>query len=171
MKKVRLLKSCMAVFAAAALVTGCSSGAGKEATKAAGAAETKTEAAAAADKGEEVTIKVMVWDRGDAAPGTTVENNTQTEWIKQQMKEMYNINVEYVSVPRSSSDDKLNIMMSGGSAPDIVFTYSQNIFYNFAQNGGLADLTQAYETYGSDIEKYVADAQNMASLMENSLQS
>nr|WP_314461893.1 extracellular solute-binding protein [uncultured Clostridium sp.] len=168
MKKARLLKSCMAVFAAAALVTGCGSNAGKETTAAttaaAGGTETKAEATTAADKGEEVTIKVMVWDRGDAAPGTTVEKNTQTEWIKQQVKEKYNINVEYVSVPRSSSDDKLNIMMSGGSAPDIVFTYNQGIFYNFAQNGGLADLTQAYGTYGTDIKKFVSDAQNMGQI-------
>ncbi|WP_277406006.1 hypothetical protein [Lacrimispora xylanisolvens] len=48
----------------------------------------------------------MIWDRGDAAPGTTVENNTQTDWVKKQVKEKYNINVEYVSVPRSSSDEK-----------------------------------------------------------------
>jgi putative aldouronate transport system substrate-binding protein len=164
MRRARLLKSCMAVFAAAVLVTGCGSGAGKDAAKTAGTAETKAGATAAEENGEEVTIKVMVWDRGDAAPGTTVENNTQTEWIKQQMKEKYNINVEYVSVPRSSSDDKLNIMMSGGNAPDIVFTYNQNIYYNFAQNGGLADLTQAYETYGSDIKKFVSDAQNMGQI-------
>lgn len=164
MRKTNLFKSCLAVLAAAALVSGCGSGGSREVPAAAGGTETKAGAAAAAEKGEEVTIKVMVWDRGDAAPGTTVENNTQTEWIKKEMKEKYNINVEYVSVPRSSSDDKLNIMMSGGSAPDIVFTYNQSIFYNFAQNGGLTDLTQAYETYGSDIRKYVSDAQNMGQL-------
>lgn len=166
MRRIKLWRSCLAVFAAVALTAGCGSGGGQTSattgTAASGDKET-TEAngGAAADKGEEVTIKVMVWDRGDAAPGTTVENNTQTEWIKQQVKDLYNINVEYVSVPRSSSDDKLNIMMSGGSAPDIVFTYDQSLFSNYASNGGLADLTQAYETYGSDIKKYVADAQPM----------
>lgn len=158
MKKAKLLKCCMAVLTAAALITGCSSGGGKDAGTTAGGSDST------ADKGEEVTIKVMVWDRGDAAPGTTVEKNTQTEWIQKEMKEKYNINVEYVSVPRSSSDDKLNIMMSGGSAPDIVFTYNQSIYYNFAKNGGLADLTQSYETYGTDIKKYVADAQNMGQI-------
>ena len=158
MKKAKLLKCCMAFLTAAALITGCSSGGGKDAATTAGGSDTT------ADKGEEVTIKVMVWDRGDAAPGTTVEKNTQTEWIQKEMKENYNINVEYVSVPRSSSDDKLNIMMSGGSAPDIVFTYNQSIFYNFAQNGGLADLTQAYESYGPDIKKYVSDAQQMGQI-------
>lgn len=156
----------MAVLAAAALVTGCGSGGNKDTntaakSNAAGGTETKADANTPADMGKEETIKVMIWDRGDAAPGTTVEKNTQTEWIKQQMKEKYNLNVEYVSVPRSSSDDKLNIMMSGGSAPDIVFTYNQSIFNNFAINGGLADLTAAYDTYGADIKNYVADAQNM----------
>lgn len=169
MKKAKLLKSCVAVLAAASLVTGCGSGAAKDATTAttaaAGGTETKAaEASSSADKGEEVTIKVMIWDRGDAAPGTTVENNTQTEWVKKQVKEKYNINVEYVSVPRSSSDEKVNIMMSGGSAPDIVFTYNQGLFNSFATAGGLTDLTEAYEKNGADIKKFVADAQNMGQI-------
>lgn len=164
MRKAKLFKGCMAVLTAAALLQGCGSNAGSTTTAASGGGSETAAAGAqttAAEKGEEVTIKVMVWDRGDAAPGTTVENNTQTEWIKQQMKEKYNINVEYVSVPRSSSDDKLNIMMSGGSAPDIVFTYNQSIFNNFALNGGLTDLTESYKNYGADIEKYCGVAQNM----------
>ena len=66
--------------------------------------------------GEEVTIRVMVWDRGDAAIGTNAENNALTDWIKQQVSDLYNINVEYVSIPRVESDDKLNIMMSAGTA-------------------------------------------------------
>ena len=41
----------------------------------------------------------MAWDRGNAAPGTTTENNALTQWIQEQVKELYNINVEYVSVP------------------------------------------------------------------------
>ncbi len=66
MKKAKLLKSCVAVLAAASLVTGCGSGAAKDATTAttaaAGGTETKAaEASSSADKGEEVTIKVMIW--------------------------------------------------------------------------------------------------------------
>lgn len=169
MRKTNLWKRCAAVLMAAALVTGCSSGGGSTptttggTTAAAGDGST-TAAAAAEEKGEEVTIKVMVWDRGNAAPGTTSENNALTDWIKQQVKEKYNINVEYISVPRSSSDDKINIMMSGGSAPDIIFTYDQSIFNNFAVNGGLADLSEAYDKYGADIEKNVGEAQNMGQM-------
>lgn len=167
MRKMKLWKRCMAVLMAAALVTGCSSGGGSTPATTAGGGDgagDKTTAAPAEEKGEEVTIKVMVWDRGNAAPGTTSENNALTDWIKQQVKEKYNINVEYVSVPRSSSDDKINIMMSGGSAPDIIFTYDQGVFNNFAVNGGLADLSEAYEKYGTDIEKNIGEAQNMGQM-------
>ena len=110
---------------------------------------------------DEVTIRVMLWDRGNAAPGTTTENNALTQWLKDQMKENYNINVEYVAVPRSSSDDNLNIMMAGGTAPDIVFTYDQALFYNFAANGALADLTEVYSKYGANIAEYCAEAQGI----------
>ena len=110
--------------------------------------------------GEEVTIRVMVWDRGDAAIGTNAENNALTDWIKQQVSELYNINVEYVSIPRVESDDKLNIMMSAGTAPDIVFTYDQALFYNYASNGQLNELSEVYEQYGQNIQNYCAEAQD-----------
>lgn len=110
-------------------------------------------------KGDPVTINVMVWDRGNAAPGTTTEDNALTQWIQEQMLENFNITVNYTAVPRSESDDKLNIMMAGGSAPDIVFTYSQAMFSNFASSGALKDLTALYEEYGSDIETYCSEAE------------
>lgn len=151
MRKKSLLKGMAVVLASSAVLTGC---AGEGNQK--GANETKDK-----DSGKEETIKVMVWDRGDAAPGTTSEDNEQTKWIQQQVKEKLNLNVKFVAVPRSSSDDKLNIMMSGGSAPDIVFSYGQDLFSNYASNGGLADLSEAYKKEGKDIAKYVGDVQDM----------
>ena len=118
-----------------------------------------TEAPAEDLKGDEVDITVMVWDRGNAAPNTTTEDNALTQWIQQQMKDLYNINVSYVSVPRSESDDKVNIMMSGGTAPNIVMTYSQDLFYNYASSGALRDLADLYKQYGSNIEQYCGEAQ------------
>lgn len=121
----------------------------------------KTENTAQEKTAEEVSINVMVWDRGNAAPNTTTEDNALTKWIQEQMKETYNINVTYTSVPRSDSDDKLNIMMSGGTAPDIVFTYNQNIFANYATSGALTEISDAYANYGGDIANYCGDAQSM----------
>ncbi len=119
MQKKSLLKKSLAVLMAAAMtagLAGCggsgdsssstpsdsSSSSSTEAaddTQAADSSEAGGETAAADDLfGEEVSIRVMVWDRGNAAPGTTTENNTLTQWIKDQVKEKFNINVEYVSV-------------------------------------------------------------------------
>lgn len=100
--------------------------------------------------------------QGKCGPGTTTENNTLTKWIQEQVKELYNINVEYVSVPRSESDDKLNIMMSGGTAPDIVFTYDQTLFYSYASSGALHELTDAYKQYGSNIQNFCGEAQDIS---------
>lgn len=173
MRRKGLWKKTAALCLAASMVfaAGCG-GSGSEKAPAESAAA-GTEAAGTEAAGEtagpveatkfedEVTIRVMLWDRGNAAPGTTTENNALTQWLKDQMKENYNINVEYVAVPRSSSDDNLNIMMAGGTAPDIVFTYDQALFYNFAANGALADLTEVYSKYGANIAEYCAEAQGI----------
>lgn len=170
MRRKGLWKKTAALCLAASMVfaAGCGSEKAPAESAASGAEAAGTEAAGEAagpvEAGkfeDEVTIRVMLWDRGNAAPGTTTENNALTQWLKDQMKETYNINVEYVAVPRSSSDDSLNIMMAGGTAPDIVFTYDQALFYNYAANGALADLTEVYGKYGANIEEYCAEAQGI----------
>lgn len=129
MKRKSLLKRSLAVLLAAAMaVMGGACGSSTSTTSSEPAAESaaSTEEAASTDAaaaeteagteaaqsdlyGDEVTINVMVWDRGNAAPGTTTEDNNLTKWIQEQVKELYNINVEYTAVPRSESDDKVNI--------------------------------------------------------------
>ncbi len=109
-----------------------------------------------------VTLKVMLWDRGDAPAGGTVENSKMTEYINSQIADL-GLKVEFVSTPRSGSDDKLVTWMGGGSAPDIIFTYGQSTFLNFATQGGLTDLTESIAKLGegNNIEKYVGDVMNM----------
>ncbi len=173
MKRKGLLKQAVAILLATvmAAATGCGSSGSSSSSSSAPAdssSSSSESAAPAADggaeaaadlKGDEVDLRVMVWDRGNAAPGTTTEENTMTKWIQDQVKELFNINVSYVSVPRSESDDKVNIMMSGGSAPDIIFTYDQSLFYNYASSGALKDLTDIYAQYGGNIANYCAEAQ------------
>ena len=161
MKKRSFLKGTAAMVLAAMVAagaTGCGGG-GQSADAGSGSANTDS-----GNSAKETTINVMVWDRGNAAPGTTTEDNALTQWIKDQVKEQFNINVEYTAVPRSESDDKLNIMMSGGTAPDIVFTYDQALFYNYANSGALADLSGAYDAYGQNIQKYCEEAQTVGTL-------
>jgi len=124
----------------------------------------KTEEATTApseDSAEAEEITVMIWDRGTAAPGSTNEDNVLTQWIQEQVLAACNVKVNYMAVPRSGSDDKLNVMMAGGTAPDIVFTYDANIFGNYAANGGLTDLTEAYANNGSTISSTIGEIQYM----------
>lgn len=123
--------------------------------------ETGADKTASSDNGKTEEISVMVWDRGNAAPGTTAAENTLTKWIQDQVLQACNVKVNYVAVPRSGSDDKLNIMMAGGTAPDIVFTYDQGIYSGYASKKGLADLTQAYANYGSAVSSTIGDIQYM----------
>ncbi len=111
------------------------------------------------------TIKVMLWDRGDAPAGGTVENSKMTTYINEQIAPL-GIQVEFVSTPRSGSEDKIVTWMAGGSAPDIFFTYDQSVFLNFATQGGLVDLGPALEKLGPDsnIQKYVGDVMNMGNI-------
>ncbi|MBQ8162217.1 MAG: extracellular solute-binding protein [Clostridia bacterium] len=112
-----------------------------------------------------VTLKVMLWDRGDAPAGGTVENSKMTTYINDQIKDL-GIQVEFVSTPRSGSDDKLVTWMAGGSAPDIIFTYGQGTFLSFALQGGLTDLGPAIAKLGegNNIETYVGDVMNMGNI-------
>ncbi len=170
--KKRLTATCALMLVFAMLFTACGSktqgNSGDSSTpKPTSAASTSNDAGkdtSAADAGEPVEISVMVYDRGNAAPGTTSEENNLTKWIQEQVLEACNVKVSFVSVPRSGSDDKLNIMMAGGSAPDIVFSNRQNVYGNFASNNGLADLTEAYAKYGTKIQETIGEIQHMGEL-------
>jgi putative aldouronate transport system substrate-binding protein len=168
--KRRLTTTCALLLVAAMTVTGCGSKTTETKDDAAtptGEASTTTEAAAdttAEATGEVQEINVMVWDRGNAAPGTTATDNALTKYIQEQVLAACNVKVNYVAVPRSGSDDKLNIMMAGGTAPDIVFTYSQSLYSSYAVNDGLADLTSAYAANGETIKSTIGDIQYMGEL-------
>lgn len=171
--KKRLTATCALMLVFAMLFTACGSkttdtSGDSKSTKPTGAGSTSKEAgkdtSATTDNAEPVEISVMVWDRGNAAPNTTSEENNLTKWIQEQVLAACNVKVNYVSVPRSGSDDKLNIMMAGGTAPDIVFSYSQNLFGNYASNNGLADLTEAYANNGGLIKDTIGEIQNMGQM-------
>lgn len=160
--KKRIKELAALLLTAAMVFTGCGAqGAGqgtvKDETSAAGTtgqtAETKNNAEG--EQAEEITI--MIWDRGDAAPNTTADNNALTQWIQEQVLEECNVKVNFMPIPRSDSDNKINVMMAGGTAPDLVYTYSRSLFLDYASKGGLANLSTAVDQYGENIKTYVGD--------------
>lgn len=149
------------------MLTACGSSGSKSTstdTNATSNGDTASSTDSKATNEEPTEIKVMIWDRSSAAPGTTNEDNALTKYIQEQMLAQYNVKVTYMAVPRSGSDDKVNVMMAGGNAPDIVFTYSQQMFGDYAAKGGLTDLTEAVKAYGENITNYIGDIQVMGTV-------
>lgn len=119
-------------------------------------------------KGSPAEITVMVWDRGDnIKSGMTVTDNNLTKYIQEKVLAAKNVKVKFVAVPRSGSDDKINAMMAGGNAPDLILSYNRDIFTNFATKGGLADLTSALSSDGQNISKYVGKETLGVGMLDN----
>ena len=63
-----------------------------------------------------VDINVMVYDRGhEYTGGNSLTDNEFTRWVNSQM-EPQGVHVNYVPVPRSGADDKINLMLTAGTA-------------------------------------------------------
>jgi putative aldouronate transport system substrate-binding protein len=101
--------------------------------------------------GGAVTIHSMILDRGEAAPGTTMQSNAMTEYIHQKAMEDFGIDVEFTSISADMHDEKLIVLIASSSAPDIMWTNSRQLFTEVAKRNGLADLGPSIEKYGSDI--------------------
>lgn len=106
-----------------------------------------------------VTISVEIFDRSNAPEGGgTVTDNYVTRYIADNFSKNTNISINWVPIPRSQEVDKLQVLMAGGTAPDICFTYDKNIMFNYAKNGGLTEITdELLNKNGPNLRKYLGD--------------
>lgn len=103
-----------------------------------------------------VTLNVEVFDRG--TPGQPdLNNNYWTKYINDNFGKKYNVTVKFVPVPRSQEVDKLNVLMAANQAPDIIFTYDQNVAYNFVKQGGITQLDNLIEKYGQNLKQNLGE--------------
>lgn len=155
-KRTRFTASVLAVLTAASLLSGCGSK-GTEGTTGAPAESGTTGGAAttAAERTERTTLRVAIFDR--AAPGMVADDNFSTRYIQENFGEKYNVDVEFVPIPRSQEVDKLNMLMAANDAPDICFTYYPEVVYNYVKNGGLCDVTDLLPQYGQDLVKLLGE--------------
>ena len=114
-----------------------------------------TPAKKGSSSGEIVDITVMVYDRGhEYQNGNSLTDNEFTRWVNKQM-EPQGVRVTYVPVPRSGADDKVNLMLTGGTAPDVIRTYDRQRVATYASQGGLAELSSIVDGLHKD---YLANA-------------
>lgn len=162
--KKKLMALLLAVTVSVPLMACGGSQAGQTSEGASSVADETGEAAAeAAESTSELTdgkfaetqhITVEVWDDGSQGSETSHETNKFNKYIKDQMLEQHNVDVEFVAVPRSNETEQINNLLAAGSAPDICYTYDYATIQTYADMGGVADLSEA-------VEKYKADLPNM----------
>lgn len=100
------------------------------------------------------SLKIEIFDRGNAPAGLTASDNFLTNYVKENFGKTNNINVEFIPIPRSEEVTKLNVLMASGTdVPDIVFTYDSGTFNKYAEQGGLTDLTPVAEGVWSESDK------------------
>ncbi|TLS53896.1 extracellular solute-binding protein [Paenibacillus antri] len=147
----------MALAMVTTVFAGCSQGneagtGNSESTKP-GTTTSEQPAANASEKPQKV--RVSLWDRSNSPDGTKITDSIVVKWLQEKALEEANLEVEYVTLPRSQETDKLNVWMASGEAPDIVITYNQDLMFQYAEQGGLWELDDLLDQYGPDIKNLI----------------
>lgn len=92
-----------------------------------------------------VNLKYYIWSDGENYTREIVDNynNSQDK-----------VNVELISLPNETYDNKLKVMLSGGSDADIVNLRSLNLVTQFQTAGALSDITDMVKDSDLDVSKY-----------------
>ena len=99
---------------------------------------------------ETVDIHVVLQYRESEDPLTPTDCTPETSTAVKKLKEDLNINLIYDWIVNADQyDEKFGAELAAGNLPD-VFMVGPNDFEDLASQGGLADLTEAYETYKCD---------------------
>ena len=102
-----------------------------------------------------VKITVEIFDRGTDGGKTDPTNNKWTQWIHDKLLKDENIDVSFVSVPRWTEAEALVNLFASNSAPDVCYTYSSENIQNWADQGGLFDLSPHTNTTLKDLNEFL----------------
>lgn len=91
-------------------------------------------------------ITVEVYDRGNDG-GSDPTNNLYTQYIKDNMLELHNVEVEFQAVPRWTEVEQINNLLAAGDAPDICVTYDYPTVKTYADMGGVLDMRPFVDDY------------------------
>lgn len=145
-RTIRTLSILMAMVLAGSALSACSTDEGSSTDSSADTSTVSSGATAEnplrSDKRR--TLKVELFDRGVSENGATADNNYTVDFMKESFGEYANADLEFVMIPRSEEEDKLNVLMASKSAPDICFTYNRDLVYQYATQGGLTALDEYY---------------------------
>ncbi|MDR0898538.1 MAG: extracellular solute-binding protein [Oscillospiraceae bacterium] len=88
---------------------------------------------------ERVTITVPVYDRSkEGYPA--VDDNYWTQWIQNQFGDKWNIDVQYVAIPRGDVMTKYTMLIAGGETPTIMMEYDYPKVTQWANDGAMTTI-------------------------------
>ena len=94
---------------------------------------------------DQVTLRVAVYDRGDAGNGCSdVENNYWTKWVQENFGDKYNVKVEYVGITRSDVMTDYAMLASTDTLHTLCMEYDYDKLATWVADGYLQpyDLEQ-----------------------------
>lgn len=142
----------------AVILAGCSKANDAPSNSAASSAPASTttpEASKAAEPEKKENITVSVYERGNIPPeeGTAIKNRW-TDWLNENGP----ANVEYVAIPRNGESEKFNTLFASGSAPDLIFTWTNAVMNNLIAQKQLLPIDDLIDNYSTEykqlLEKY-----------------
>ncbi|MBE5790253.1 MAG: extracellular solute-binding protein [Clostridiales bacterium] len=88
---------------------------------------------------ERVKITVPVYDRSkEGYPA--VDDNYWTKWIQTNFGDKYNIDVQYVAIPRGDVMTKYSLLIAAGDTPTIMMEYDYPKVAQWANDGAMAEI-------------------------------
>ncbi len=85
---------------------------------------------------ERVKITVPVYDRSKAGY-PAVDDNYWTQWIQKEFGDKYNIDVQYVAIPRGDVMMKYSTLIAAGETPTIMMEYDYPKVAQWANDGAM----------------------------------
>ena len=147
MKKV--LKRLTALTMVAVMAVGALSGCSKKDGKNGGISEKPTKVEASWGMGswekfdEKVHITVPVYDRSkEGYPA--VNDNYWTKWVQSEFGDKWNVEVEYVAIPRGDVMNTYQLLIASDDTPTIMMEYDYPKVAQWASEGAMTtiDLTE-----------------------------
>jgi putative aldouronate transport system substrate-binding protein len=105
--------------------------------------------------GKQASIRVLIFDRGTDGGKTNPIDNKWTEWISKKLLQDENIVIEFVPVPRSQEEQSLVNLMAAGNPPDVCYTYSTDNITNWADQGGIFDVSPYLDSTLKDLKAFL----------------
>lgn len=100
------------------------------------------------------TVTISVFDRGTVpASEGTYEDNRWTRWINEET----GLNVEWVPINRNEAQQKLNMLIATGSAPDIMVEYDAKYIAGLVNQNIIQPIDKYVEQYSTSYKKYLEE--------------